>query len=96
MIGRELIPSLGFDNVLVNVDTNFVVVAHGELASGQLRRRRLVGVFEGQLFVLLENTLIAKEEPSADSKSSLWNSLLGGQSVVVQGVGGVKVAAQLT
>jgi hypothetical protein len=78
VIGRELIPPLGLSNALVNMDADFVIIAHGELASGQLCGRCLVGIFVGQLFVLFENTFIAKEEPSADTKSGFWNSLLGG------------------
>lgn len=83
MVSRQLVPPLGFNNVLVDVDTNFVVVTHGKLASGQLRGCCLVGILESQLLVLFEDTLVAKEEPSTDAKGSFWNSLLGGQAVVM-------------
>lgn len=83
MVSRQLVPPLGFNNVLVDVDTDFVVVAHGKLASGQLRGRCLVSILESQLFVLFEDTLVAKEEPSTNTKGGFWNSLLGGQAVVM-------------
>lgn len=33
VISRQLVPPLGFNHVLVNVDADFVVVSHGKLAS---------------------------------------------------------------
>lgn len=66
------------------MDSDFVIIAHGELASGQFCVRRLLREFESQLFVLSESAFVAKQKPSADTKRSFWLRLGCGQTVVVK------------
>jgi hypothetical protein len=95
MVSCKLIPISCLVEVLLNKDTDFVIVTHGKLAGGKLSIGGLLSVLEGELLVLLEDALVAKQEPSAHSKGSLGIALVGREAIIVDGVGGIKFAAKL-
>jgi hypothetical protein len=77
------------------VDADLVVIAHSKGAGGQLSDGSSVGVFEGQLLILLEDALVAEEEPTAHTEGGFGKTLAGGQAVVMERVGRIKLAAKL-
>jgi hypothetical protein len=84
MLRGKLIPLAGLGDVLLDVDTNLVVVADGKLSCGEFLGRCLHGIFERQLLVLLEDAFVTEEEPSADAQRGLRITLVGCQSVVMK------------
>ncbi|KAG7150742.1 hypothetical protein HYQ46_000314 [Verticillium longisporum] len=48
---------------------------HGKLAGRQLGHSGITGILVGQLLVLVENALVAKEKPPADAERGLGLAL---------------------
>lgn len=86
VVSRNLVPLPGLRQTLLNVYSYLVVVSQSELSSRKFGGCSFLSVLVRQSLVLLKDALISKQEPSTDTQSSLWQTLLGCQAVVVDGV----------
>jgi hypothetical protein len=81
--------------VLLDVDSNLVIVTHRKLASGKTGVGSILGVLEGQLFILCKDILISKQEPSTHAQRGLRRPLAGGKAVVMERICWVEIASEL-
>ena len=83
MVGGSLVPFARLGDALWHVNANLMVVSHRKFAGWKLLRGCLLRIFESQLLVLLEDPLVAKEKPTADTERGFGVALISSKAIVV-------------